>query len=215
MSRTLFIWDIHGCYDELIDLYNKMWVSEKDSVYATGDVINSWPKSFEVIQFLVANNVQAVIGNHEQNFFSYIADVNTEKVRKPLFDDLIRKLEWKTELWNWLENLPKYIEMDHFLLVHAWLRPEIFLQEQDLDDLVRIRDINWMPWYSFYESDKVIIYWHWAQQWLRFTKNTRWLDSGCMWWGHLTGYCLETGEIWQVRANQTYWIPDNWIGDKK
>ena len=215
MSRTLFIWDIHGCYDELSDLYTKMQVSENDTVYATGDVINGWPKSFEVIQFLVANNVQAVMGNHEQNFFSYIADSNSEKIRKPLFDELLEKLRKDPILLAWLKSLPKYIENENFLLIHWGLKPGIEPEDQDINDITRLREHEWKPWHEFYTGNKTIIYGHWAQQGLRFTSNTRGLDSGCMWWWHLTGYCLETGEIWQVRANKKYSTPENWISDKK
>lgn len=214
MSRTLFIWDIHGCHDELKDLYAKMQVSASDTVYATGDVVNGWPKSFEVLQFLVANNVQSVLGNHEQNFFAYIQDKNKKKKKKKIFDELAKKLKGQPELWSYLENLPKYIEQHRFILLHAGIRPWIHLSEQKIDDLVRIREHEWKPWHDFYTWDKLVIYWHWAQQWLRFTHNTRWLDSGCMWWWHLTGYCLETGEIWQVRANKSYGIPENQKGDK-
>lgn len=214
MSRTLFIGDIHGCADELSELYLKMQVTSVDTVYATGDVINGGPKSFEVLQFLVANNIQSVLGNHELNFFEYVKDTNKKKKKKKLFDELEKKLKGQSALWAFLENLPKYIEQNRFILLHAWLRPNIALTEQDVKDLVRIREHEWKPWHDFYTWDKPIIYWHWAQQGLRFTKNTRWLDSGCMWGGHLTGYCLETGDLWQVRARKMYGKPDNWKDDK-
>ncbi len=204
MSRTLFIWDIHGCHDELVDLYRKMWASEKDTVYATGDVINGWPKSFEVLQFLVANNVQSVIGNHELSFFEYFADTNTDKKRKPIFDELIKKLKWQTELWSYLRDLPKYIEMYRFLLVHAGLKPGIDIQDQDINDLARIREHEGRAWHEYYTGEKKIIYGHWAEQGLRHTHNTLWIDTSCVWWGHLTGYCLETEEFWQVRAKKPY-----------
>jgi hypothetical protein len=77
---------------------------------------------------------------------------------------------------------------------------------------MRIRLYNDKPWHDFYDWEKIIIYGHWAEQWLRFTRNTRWLDSGCVWWWHLTGYCLETSEIWQVRAKKMY--GDFWSAPK-
>lgn len=215
MSRTLFIWDIHGCHDELKDLYTKMQVSASDTVYATWDVINGWPKSFEVVQFLVANNVQAVIGNHELNFFAYFADTNPKKKKKPIFDELIKKLKWKSELWNWLQNLPKYIETHRFLLVHGWLKPWVALENQDIDDLTRIRNYEWKPWHEYCTGEKKIIYGHWAEQGLRRTHNTLWIDTSCVWWWHLTGYCLETDELWQVRAKKPHRSWEIWEDDKK
>lgn len=88
------------------------------------------------------NNVQPVIGNHEVNFFHYLEGNNSEKQQKPLFDELISRLEEEPKFLAWLRNLPKYIENDSFLLVHAGLRPDVFLPEQNLDDLTRIRDID-------------------------------------------------------------------------
>lgn len=119
MSRTLFIGDIHGCADELSELYSKMQVTSVDTVYATGDVINGGPKSFEVLQFLVANNIQSVLGNHELNFFEYVKDTNKKKKKKKLFDELEKKLKGQSALWAFLENLPKYIEQNRFILLHA------------------------------------------------------------------------------------------------
>jgi len=58
------------------------------------------------------------MGNHEQNFFSYIADSNSEKIRKPLFDELLEKLQKDPILLAWLQSLPKYIENENFLLIH-------------------------------------------------------------------------------------------------
>lgn len=214
MVRTLFIWDIHGCYEELVELYAKMWANKNDIIYSTGDIINWWPSSFEVIQFLFEHNIQPVLGNHEINFFRYIENDAPSKIQKPIFDELIEKLKGNIDLFHWLKNLPRYIENADFLLVHAGLKPNVSLQEQELDDLTRIRLVDDAPWHKFYTDTKMLIYGHWAQQGLRFTKNTRWLDSGCMWGGHLTGYCLETGDLWQVRAHTMYWEPDNWKGDK-
>jgi hypothetical protein len=95
-------------------------------------------------------------------------------------------------------------------LVHAGITPGVPMEQQKADNLIKIRTYEWKPWHAFYHGSKKIIYGHWAEQWLRITHNTVGIDSGCVWWWHLTGYCLETGEIWQCRANTVYKIPNNW-----
>jgi Icc-related predicted phosphoesterase len=40
MSRTLFIGDVHGCYDELIALVAKVGLKSEDHLYFVGDIIN-------------------------------------------------------------------------------------------------------------------------------------------------------------------------------
>ena len=127
-----------------------MQVNPSDKVYATGDVINGGPKSFEVIKFCYEHGIQAVCGNHETNFFSYIADMDPDKKRKSLYDELSEKLEKCPVFLGWLRNLATYIETEHFLLVHAGLKPGVVLHVQNIADLTRIREYEGKPWHDFY-----------------------------------------------------------------
>ena len=38
--RTIFIGDVHGCYDELRELVQKIDLREEDHLYFVGDLIN-------------------------------------------------------------------------------------------------------------------------------------------------------------------------------
>jgi serine/threonine protein phosphatase 1 len=61
------IGDIHGCLKTLKDLYGK--ITKYDiPVYSVGDFIDRGDKSREVIDFLIGNNIKAIIGNHEAWF---------------------------------------------------------------------------------------------------------------------------------------------------
>lgn len=40
MKRTLFVGDVHGCYDELIALMEKVKLNPEDHLYFCGDLIN-------------------------------------------------------------------------------------------------------------------------------------------------------------------------------
>ena len=65
-NRTLFIGDVHGCYDELMLLCVRMKLTDADDIYFVGDLINKWPKSLEVIEFVRNRpNTWSVLGNHE------------------------------------------------------------------------------------------------------------------------------------------------------
>jgi bis(5'-nucleosyl)-tetraphosphatase (symmetrical) len=93
-----------------------------------------------------------------------------------------------------------YIETDKWILLHAWLVPWKNIDEHTIDEITRIREYNWKPWYEFYEWKKTIIYGHWAANWLCFTKNTKWLDTGCVYWKRLTAFIWETNEVFQQSA---------------
>ncbi|RAP50235.1 MAG: hypothetical protein BZ138_06845 [Methanosphaera sp. rholeuAM270] len=65
--------DIHGCYDEFLDVLSRASFSPSDELYILGDVVDRGPKVAETIQWLVdhdANgensNVHFLLGNHEQ-----------------------------------------------------------------------------------------------------------------------------------------------------
>ena len=38
--RTLFIGDVHGCYDELMELVTKIGLMPEDHLYFGGDLVN-------------------------------------------------------------------------------------------------------------------------------------------------------------------------------
>lgn len=60
------------------------------------------------------------------------------------------------------------------------------------------------PWYEIYIGTKKVVYGHWGAQRLMVRENTIGIDSGCVYGGELSAYILETSEIVQVPAKQTY-----------
>ena len=44
-SRTIVVGDIHGCYDELMELIEKVNLGDDDRVVSVGDLITKGPKS--------------------------------------------------------------------------------------------------------------------------------------------------------------------------
>ena len=65
-GRRIVVGDIHGCYDELIELLEKIGVGDDDRVFAVGDLITKGPKNKEVLElFMTDARFHAVIGNHD------------------------------------------------------------------------------------------------------------------------------------------------------
>jgi len=218
-KRTFFIGDVHGCYDELIALIAHAGITDEDDLYFVWDLINKWPKSYEVVEYVRNRpNTWCIMGNHELFTFE-IRDADMKRrveERHPgWIDSLTRKVwnlgelfEW-TDYVDWLLSLPSIIEREKFVVVHAGLHPDYGLNTPpEISTLIREHD--WKPWYEYYSWEKLVIYGHWAAEWLRVRKNTIWLDTGCCFGGALTAYCLETGEFSQVRANKVYREPAHW-----
>ena len=173
MKRTIFIWDIHWCYDELKLLLKKINLTTKDKVYFTGDYINKWPKSFKVLKFLYKNREQFswVLWNHDYSFLKWLKwDIVNYWTKN--FKKLKKKLNEHPEILEFYKNLPLYIKKDDFLLIHWWLNPNKKLKEQTPEEITTLRVINKKPWYNFYKENKKIIYGHWATQWVNIRKNS-------------------------------------------
>ena len=95
--------------------------------------------------------------------------------------------------------------------MHGGLHPESGIKTpKEISTLIRLIDER--PWYDSYIGTKPVIYGHWAAEGLRIRSNTIGIDTGCCFGGALTAYCLESGEIWQVRANRVYKEPEHWKG---
>lgn len=212
-SRTIFIWDVHWCFNELKLLIKKLNIEENDTVYFTWDIINKWPKSYKVLNYIYKNKGQfkCIKWNNEVNFLKRLEinniwdnnqTVSNNKTFNKLRDKIITK---KNEhLISYIQELPLFIEEVNFLLIHGWLIPWKSASEHTEDEITRIREYWWELWYKQYYWDKKIIYWHNAIEWLQIRKNSIWLDSWCVYWRFLSAYILETGEVFSQNALNIY-----------
>jgi bis(5'-nucleosyl)-tetraphosphatase (symmetrical) len=55
------------------------------------------------------------------------------------------------------------------------------------------------PWDAFYSGDALIVHGHWAWRGYHRTGNTIGLDSGCVYGGPLTAYCVEEDRVVQIK----------------
>ena len=67
--RNVIIGDVHGMFDELVDLLNAVNPATDDRVVFVGDLVDKGPNSPEVVTFLRSfaedHDVVLVEGNHE------------------------------------------------------------------------------------------------------------------------------------------------------
>ncbi len=65
-SKLIIIGDVHGCFDELMNLLDKCGYNKDiHTLIFVGDLVNKGPKSREVIQFAMNHNALVVRGNHD------------------------------------------------------------------------------------------------------------------------------------------------------
>lgn len=205
-ARTIFIWDIHGCYDEFQLLLEKLSLQEDDLVYILWDMINKWPKSWKTLKFIYKNRHQfkAIKGNHELAFLEYLEKRKIGIYKNNDFKKLEKKLEKHPQILQYLKDLPLYIEHENHIILHAGIPPKKSPIESSPWELTSLREYKGKPWYEYYTGEKTIIYGHWALDGLRIRSNTIWLDSWCVYGRALSAYILESWEIIQQQSLNLY-----------
>ena len=210
-ARTIVVGDLHGCYDELLDLLDKVSFASEDRLICVGDLITKGPKNREVLdRFMTDPQFTSVLGNHD---LALRRRWNGEKFKlkpsqKPTHKDLKKD---KDRYAPFLNQLPFTIDLGTHLVVHAGLRPGIELHSQTSEDMTELRSLGedrasrkGPPWYDVYDGEKIVLFGHWPASEPRRSKKAIGLDTGCVYGGQLTAYIVETGELTSVPARQVY-----------
>ena len=210
-GRTIVVGDIHGCFDELIDLLEKCAFSEADRVVAVGDLITKGPKDREVLHlFMTDSRFTTVIGNHD---LALRQKWNGVKVKlKSAQKKTHKELKPKKEIYaGFLNRLPFTIDLGTHLVVHAGLRPNVKLYSQTTCDMTHMRTLGkdpeshkGTPWYEVYDGDKIVLFGHWPAPEPRRAKRAIGLDTGCVYGYHLTAYIIEEDKFVSVQARRAY-----------
>ena len=210
-ARTIVVGDLHGCYDELLDLLDKVSFGSEDRLICVGDLITKGPKNREVLdRFMSDPQFAAVIGNHD---LALRRRLNGEKFKlKPSQKPTHKELKKDKERYvPFLNQLPFTIDLGTHLVVHAGLRPGLELYSQTTEDMTELRSLGedrasrkGPPWYDVYDGEKIVLFGHWPAAEPRRGKKAIGLDTGCVYGGQLTAYIVETGELTSVPARQAY-----------
>lgn len=164
--------DIHGCFDNLVNLINivRNKIKDDDVLVFLGDYVDRGKYSYEVIEYLISIskffNTIFLKGNHEAMFLKYIYGEDKsgifiyngghETIKS--YNRNLKSFRVPERHILFLQNLDPFFEGDNFIAVHAGLDPKINkIEHQSEEDIVWIRD-------EFFRSnkkwDKTIIFGH-------------------------------------------------------
>ena len=153
--------DIHGCYDEYMELLKKINLKDSDELYVIGDVVDRGPEPMKVLQDMMMRvNVFPIIGNHdvvalimlkklsveitEENVESHLSDQDIEEYMQWLKEGASTTVEGfraldedeRTDIIEYLEEFSTCHELTvdgkRFILVHGGMNN--FEEEKDLED---------------------------------------------------------------------------------
>ncbi|MBT4764525.1 serine/threonine protein phosphatase, partial [bacterium] len=72
MGRVIIYGDIHGCYEEFVNLREKINPLRTDIEICVGDIITRGKDSIKTLRYIQKNNIKSVIGNHENKIIRYL-----------------------------------------------------------------------------------------------------------------------------------------------
>ncbi len=208
MRRTIFVGDVHGCFDELMDLLGTLkYNAGQDKLYFVGDVINRGPYSAKVLNFILKTPLtRSVMGNHEWHFLKAIETGDIKQSMARVFLQLSPNIARYHDL---LSSMPFWIKKKHFRLFHAGLLPGVRLREMPKEKLLQLRELDdGRPWDEVVETDRYAIFGHWAMRGLVRHGYFRGLDTGCVYGGRLSAVVLPEDLVVSVPARKVYFDPE-------
>jgi len=215
-KRLIAIGDIHGQYDMLVDLMNKIQPEDDDLFVFIGDYIDRGYNSAEVIDYLIdfkkEYNAIFIKGNHEDMLMDFLG-----LDKKALFgssypsnggeytamsyggpsatvNDLSHLMP--EEHFEFIKNTQISYETNNYFFCHGGIIPGIPFKEQKRDTMLWIR-------YQFFEYptglDKVVVFGHTPQQKVRIESDKIGIDTGAGYFKKLSAIDVFTNKIYQVR----------------
>lgn len=122
---TYALGDIQGCYQELLELLDKIHFNEnEDELWFTGDIVNRGPGSLETLRLVKQLDAVTVLGNHDLHLLAVAA--GKAKLRKKDTLEPLLNAPDRTELLAWLQQRPLMHrdEKKSYTLIHAGLPPQ-------------------------------------------------------------------------------------------
>ena len=211
MPSIYAIGDIHGCYDKLRALMDKIPIDmTRDTLVFIGDYIDRGSSSFEVVQYLV--NLKALFpeiiflkGNHEDMLLKYLSgdDRLTFLMNggRLTLEDYLNHADSDedspipVEHMNFFSRLRTSHESDEYIFVHAGLRPKVPLAKQSPKDMVWIRQ---KFIYSDYDFGKRVVFGHTPFNEPFVKANKIGIDTGAVYGNQLTCVKLPQVEFFSV-----------------
>lgn len=177
-SRVMAIGDVHGMYEKLIKLMDKIRFNpDEDMLIFLGDYIDRGPDPGRCLQYIFALQQQypdvvvCLMGNHEVMMSSYFMQ------KRGSYNNLIvdyagswldnggletlkqldeMDADTKEELLQWVMNLPVKYQYQDYFFCHAGVDPDVPLAVQNEFDMLWRRQ----QWWEQYKGEETLVVGH-------------------------------------------------------
>ena len=215
MGKIFAIGDIHGCLSKLERIISRTGInSEEDTLVFIGDYIDRGADSRGVVDFVLdlKRKIRTIIclkGNHEQMFLDYVCLNKNEDLYLSNGGDTTiasygyrnvrrdRELNVPDSHMEFFNSLLPYYETDDYIFVHAGLRENVLLKDQNIQDMLWIRHDFIM---SSYDFGKTVVFGHTPMSHSKplFLPGRIGIDTGAVYGGFLTCIELPSRKIYQA-----------------
>lgn len=226
--KTIVIGDIHGCIDEFRELLEAVEFQESDKLILLGDLIDRGPDPAAVVALARQLGAQCVMGNHEEKALRWRRHERKRQEDPGHYKNPMRAVnqarldQWAKipdDHWDWIASWPMFFHINEdYVGVHAGCMPDIPIEQQTPNELMRLRYVKSIPtplgymrykmaglkntgevdakpsdvihhWTELWAGPKHIVYGHYVWDDVHFTKNEM---TGATTWGIDTG-CVHGG----------------------
>ena len=217
--------DVHGCLEEWEEL--RKLIPKNSIEISVGDILDKGPYPVEALRYAKKNKIFTIMGNHEYKHIrkywgrNVVLDEDQQKIYPQL----------KQEDFEFIENMPFFLKLNHLTIVHAgitnWIRlnnPPLNLMTlllflRDVDENGKFLPLNhnnpnakyWADVYNGHEG--FVVYGHNPFKEVKKNKFSAGIDTGCVYGNKLTALVIKNTlkpseyEIIQVNAKKQYTKP--------
>lgn len=149
---TYVMSDLHGMFDEFIEMLDLIRFSSEDNLIIIGDIFDRGPNPIEIIDFIAGRkNIHLIRGNHEEMFLEYCENgypnlwymnggrTTHEQIMEKGFD-------YQESLYKYIKNLPTVMVWDDNILCHAGLYLPSNYNEISIEKLIDMQDEETVLW---------------------------------------------------------------------
>lgn len=209
VARSVIIGDIHGCYDELVELLEVAHVRDDNLLISVGDVVDRGPRPLEVIDlFRTRPRSRVLMGNHERKHVREVFSYAQQITRLQLGARYAECVEW-------MRTLPYYHETPEVRVVHAAMVPGVPLADQDEDVLAGTTSgeqklaaqLGGGYWHERYQDATPIVFGHHVvgRDPLVTPNRVYGIDTGACHGGRLTALSVPDFTLYAVDARADHW----------
>lgn len=200
MNKIAVVGDIHGCYDELLELMEKIQLSNHHlkHIVFVGDYIDRGPKSMQVFDYVrKISNAVLLKGNHEDMMATELVDdkyaywaENGGHQTKTSYNSIEAMYADAVDM----KMLPYYFKFGRVVVSHAGIDPTLKLEEQSENNLLWSRHA--VGYDGDYVDNAFSVFGHTPMRDVIRKKNQMAIDTGCVFGYKLSAVVLDEDANW-------------------